>query len=43
MIRQSDFMLEMFDKQEGALKHSGLVHCKTGEEFVSTKTQMGRM
>ena len=36
-------MLGMFDKQEGALKYSGLVDCKTGEEFVSTKTQMGRM
>ena len=38
-------MLEIFGKQEGELKYSELVDCKTGEEFdkkcVSTKTQMG--
>ena len=26
-------MLEIFGKQEGELKYSGLVNCKTGEEF----------
>ena len=30
---KSDFMLEIFGKQEGELKYSGLVNCKTGEEF----------
>ena len=38
-------MLEIFGKQEGELKYSELVDCKTSEEFdkkfVSTKTQMG--
>ena len=32
-LSKSDFMLEIFGKQEGELKYSGLVDCKTGEEF----------
>ena len=32
-LSKIDFILEIFGKQEGELKYSGLVDCKTGEEF----------
>ena len=32
-LSKSDFILEIFGKQEGELKYSGLVDLKTGEEF----------
>ena len=32
-LLKSDFMLEIFGKQEGELKYPGLIDCKTGEEF----------